>query len=118
MCGYNDSTERRRNELEPWQRTVDCGEIRTEHEGKTVTLNGWANTVRDHGDLVFIDLRDRTGLVQLRVDAATSGEELVHRASSARPEFVLSVTGVVKRRTPGMENPKLPTGEVEVDIQR
>lgn len=103
--------------MESWQRTADCGALRVEQIGQTVTLNGWANSVRDHGDLVFIDLRDRTGLVQLRVDAARSGD-LVHRASTVRSEYVLSVTGVVQRRAPGMENPKLATGEVEVDIQQ
>jgi len=103
--------------LESWQRTADCGALRAEHIGQTVTLNGWANSVRDHGDLVFIDLRDRTGVVQLRVDAARAGD-LVHVASTVRPEYVLSVTGVVHHRAPGMENPKLATGEVEVDIQK
>src|SRR5437764_6975681 len=80
--------------LESWQRTIDCGVLRAEHIGKTVTLNGWANTVRDHGNLVFIDLRDRTGLVQVRADAARSGD-LVHDASAVRPEYVISVTGEV-----------------------
>jgi aspartyl-tRNA synthetase len=101
--------------LESWQRTIYCGTLRPEHIGQTVTLNGWVNSVRDHGDLVFIDLRDRTGIVQVRVDAAQS-EELVHLAASVRPEYVLSVTGEVRRRAPGMENPKLETGEVEVHI--
>ncbi len=103
--------------MEPWQRTHECGSLRTEHIGQTVTLNGWANSVRDHGDLVFIDLRDRTGLVQLRADAARSGD-LVHEAAAVKPEFVLSVTGVVRHRAPGMENPKLETGEIEVDLLR
>jgi aspartyl-tRNA synthetase len=101
--------------LESWQRTNDCGSLRTEHVGQTVTLNGWANSIRDHGDLVFIDLRDRTGLVQLRADASRSGD-LVHEAAAVKPEFVLSVTGVVRHRAPGMENPKLETGEIEVDL--
>lgn len=104
--------------MESWQRTVGCGEVVEEMVGRTVTLNGWANKYRDHGDLVFIDLRDRTGLVQLRVDTATCGAELVELASSVRPEFVLSVSGVVKHRAPGMENPKLATGAFEVDIQQ
>ncbi len=103
--------------MEPWQRTTPCGALRAEHIGQTVTLNGWANSVRDHGDLVFIDLRDRSGLVQVRADAARSGD-LVHDASAVKPEFVLSVTGEVRRRAPGMENPKLETGEIEVDITR
>lgn len=103
--------------MEPWQRTMTCGAPRVEHIGQTVTLNGWANSVRDHGDLVFIDLRDRTGIVQVRADAARSGS-VVHQAAAVKPEYVLSVTGEVRRRAPGMENPKLETGEVEVDITR
>ena len=103
--------------MEVWQRSANCGSLRAEHIGSTVTLNGWAHSVRDHGDLVFIDLRDRTGLLQVRADAANSGE-LVHEASTVKPEFVLSVTGVVKARAEGMTNPKIPTGEVEVDIHR
>ncbi len=100
-----------------WQRTEYCGTLRTDHIGRTVTLNGWVNSVRDHGDLVFIDLRDRTGLVQTRADVGESGTEIVELASSVRPEYVLSITGEVRRRAPGNENPKLATGEVEVEIR-
>ncbi len=85
--------------------------------GQVITLNGWAQSIRDHGDLVFIDLRDRTGIVQLRADAAESGE-MVHAAAAVKPEFVLSVTGEVRRRAAGMENPKLATGDVEIEITR
>jgi len=74
------------------------------------------NSVRDHGDLVFIDLRDRTGIVQVRADASESAE-MVRLASSVRPEYSISVTGEVRRRMEGMENPNLATGEVEVHIQ-
>ena len=101
--------------MESWQRTVDCGALTAANIGQTVTLNGWANSVRDHGDLVFIDLRDRTGLIQVRADASES-TELTRTASTVRPEFVLAVTGEVRRRIEGMENPKLPTGEIEVFI--
>lgn len=72
--------------------------------------------MRDHGDLVFIDLRDRTGIVQVRADASESAE-MVRLASSVRPEYSISVTGEVRRRMEGMENPNLATGEVEVHIQ-
>ncbi len=106
-----------RASLETWQRTIDCGAPRPEHIDQVVTVNGWVNTVRDHGDLVFIDLRDRTGIVQLRADAARSGE-IVHPAAAVRPEFVLSVTGVVHARAPKDVNPNRPTGEVEIEIQR
>ena len=103
--------------METWQRTIRCGELRAEHVGQIVTLNGWAHSVRDHGDLVFIDLRDRTGLIQLRADESESGE-ITHQAAAIKPEYVLSITGEVRHRTPGMENPKIATGEVEVEIQR
>jgi aspartyl-tRNA synthetase len=103
--------------MESWQRTIACGLLNTEHVGQSVTLNGWVNTVRDHGDLVFIDLRDRTGMVQLRMDAARS-RELVDAAAAVRPEYVLSITGSVQPRMPGMENPKLATGAIEVDVHR
>ena len=102
--------------MESWQRTIFCGAPRAEHIGRIVTLNGWVNSVRDHGDLVFIDLRDRTGIVQVRADASESAE-MVRLASSVRPEYSISVTGEVRRRMEGMENPNLATGEVEVHIQ-
>ncbi len=101
--------------MEPWQRTVTCGKLRSEHIGTTVTLNGWANSVRNHGGVVFIDMRDRTGLVQVRTDSASS-DALVEIAASVRPEFVISVTGNVIPRAEGMENPKMETGAVEVNI--
>jgi aspartyl-tRNA synthetase len=103
--------------LESWQRTIGCGELRASNEGEVVTVNGWAHSVRSHGGLVFIDMRDRTGLVQVRTDSATS-QTFVDLADSVRPEFVLSVTGRVTKRGAGNENPNLPTGEVEVDIDR
>src|SRR5690348_12953588 len=71
--------------LEAWQRTIGCGEIGVANIGQKVTLNGWVNKYRDHGDLVFIDLRDRTGLIQLRADASESGD-LLHEAAAVRPE--------------------------------
>jgi aspartyl-tRNA synthetase len=85
--------------------------------GETVTLNGWANNVRRHGGLVFIDLRDRTGLVQVRTDDSTS-PDLVALAESVKPEFVVSITGHVKLRDVKNINPDLPTGTLEVDIER
>ena len=78
-----------------------------------VTLNGWVHRQRDFGDLVFIDLRDRTGLVQVVVDK-TDVPELVAPANSVRSEFVLSVRGIVRQRRAGSENPNLATGEIEV----
>ncbi len=96
-----------------WKRTVFCGELRLAHENQEVTLNGWAHRQRDFGDLVFIDLRDRTGLVQVVVDASAH-PELVPTANGVRSEFVLSIRGVVRKRRPGTENPNLETGEIEI----
>ena len=101
----------------PWQRSIDNGALRAEHVGQEVTVNGWAHSVRDHGGVVFIDLRDRTGLVQVVVDPTrVPGSEQAHaEAQKVRSEFCLTVTGRVARRLDGMENPKLATGEVEIE---
>lgn len=92
------------------QRTVWCGEVRPSHVGHEVTLNGWAHRVRDLGGLLFIDFRDRTGLVQLMIDPETQGKPDI------KPETCLSVTGRVELRDPSNVNPKMPTGEVEVTV--
>ena len=94
-----------------------CGELRKEHDGQTVTLAGWAHRRRDHGGLIFIDLRDRFGLTQIVFNPAVSAD--AHAvATSVRSEFVLRVTGKVERRPPDQENPALATGDVEVLVQR
>ena len=96
-----------------WKRTVNCGALTAANVDNEVTLNGWVHRQRDFGDLVFIDLRDRTGLVQVVVDK-TDVPELVALANSVRSEFVLSIQGIVRRRRAGSENPNLATGEIEV----
>ncbi len=100
-----------------WQRSIESGAVRPEHVGQVVTVNGWAYSVRDHGGVVFIDLRDRTGLVQVVVDPSrVPGSEQAHReAQKVRSEFCLAVTGRVVRRLEGMENPKIATGAVEIE---
>lgn len=98
-----------------WQRTHQCGQLRAAYIGVSVTLNGWVHALRDHGDLVFVDLRDRSGLVQLRADASTS-EDVLAALANVKPEYVLSVQGRVRRRAEGMENPRLDTGEVEIAV--
>ena len=98
-----------------WRRSHTCGELRAAHVGQTVTLMGWAFRRRDHGGLIFVDLRDREGLTQCVFNPATSGEAHAG-AQEVRAEFVLAVVGTVQRRPPGTENPKLPTGEVEVQV--
>lgn len=93
------------------QRTHHCGDLRAEHVGTQVTLNGWAHRVRDLGGLFFVDLRDRTGLVQLFLDPAT-----FPTAASIRPETCLSVSGEVRVRAEGTKNAKLATGDVELIV--
>lgn len=96
-----------------WKRTVNCGVLTTANVDEEVTLNGWVHRQRDFGDLVFIDLRDRTGLVQVVIDK-TDVPELVALANSARSEYVLSIQGKVRQRRPGSENENLKTGQIEV----
>jgi aspartyl-tRNA synthetase len=90
-----------------------CGDLRPADVGRRVLLAGWLHRRRDHGGVTFIDLRDRSGLVQVVANPETAPE--AHRAlAEARPEWVLKVEGEVRRRPAGMENPALATGEVEV----
>jgi aspartyl-tRNA synthetase len=94
-------------------RTRWCGELRAEDVGSSVVINGWVQRSRDHGGLIFIDLRDRTGVVQVVCNPATDPE--AHKvADSARAEYVLAVRGDVCLRPEGTENPNLATGQVEV----
>ena len=103
--------------LANWKRTVNCGAVSTSDIGSEVILNGWVHRQRDFGDLVFIDLRDRTGLVQIVVDAKDA-PALVATANSLKSEYVLSVSGTVRKRREGTENNALKTGEVEVAATR
>ena len=96
-------------------KTHDCGEIRAEHVGENVELAGWVNRRRDHGGLTFIDLRDRSGVVQTVSNPEI--EQAVHTtAEQVRSEWVLRIVGKVRMRPEGMQNPALPTGAVEVEI--
>jgi aspartyl-tRNA synthetase len=101
--------------LGDWRRTHTCGALRAADAGRAVTLMGWAHRRRDHGGLIFVDLRDRTGLVQCVIDPTTSADAHA-KAEAIRHEFVLAVRGQVARRPAGTENVKLPTGEVEVHV--
>jgi aspartyl-tRNA synthetase len=96
-------------------RTLYCGELRAEHVDQTVTLCGWAHRRRDHGGVIFIDLRDREGLAQ--VVCNPERQEAFRAAERVRGEFVLRVSGKVRRRPAGTVNSELPTGEVEVVAQ-
>jgi aspartyl-tRNA synthetase len=98
-----------------WRRTHSCGALRGEHVGQQVTLMGWAFRRRDHGGLVFVDLRDREGLTQCLFDPSKAGNAHA-KAEAVRSEFVLAVRGTVTSRPAGTENPKLATGAVEVQV--
>jgi len=95
------------------KRTHGCGELTASHIGQTVTLCGWLHRRRDHGGLTFFDLRDRSGLAQVVLNAKTDAA-LHQQAKGFGPEYVLRVSGTVRARPKGTENPKLPSGMVEV----
>ncbi len=94
-------------------RSHTCGELRASNIGEQVTLAGWVHRRRDHGGVVFFDLRDRYGLVQITINP-DSGPEILESVAAVRMEWVLQITGEVRQRPSGMENPKMATGAVEV----
>ncbi|HEV7386495.1 MAG TPA: amino acid--tRNA ligase-related protein, partial [Phenylobacterium sp.] len=95
-------------------RTHTCGALRAADTGKEVRLSGWIHRKRDHGGLMFVDLRDHYGLTQLVLDPETPGFNLVERL---RAESVIRVDGEVVARSPETVNPTLPTGEVEIRVR-
>ena len=97
------------------RRSCGCGKVTENDCGKELTLAGWVNTRRDHGGLIFIDLRDRSGIVQL-VLSPQYGEEAFHKAEGVRSEYVLAVKGKVRERSADTVNPKMKTGKVEVVV--
>jgi len=100
---------------QPEKRTHYCGELRARDEGQPVVLTGWVQRVRDIGSLAFVDLRDRSGLVQLVADQETPS--LLEEAKKLKSEYVIQVKGVVRLRQGEAINRQLPTGEVEVKIE-
>lgn len=94
-------------------RTYYCGELRTEQIGETVTLCGWVDRRRDHGGVIFLDLRDRSGIVQIVSDPQRTSDSY-QDAEALRNEYVVRITGRVTARPEDSLNPKLPTGEVEI----
>ena len=96
--------------------THSCGELTAEHIGQEVTLTGWVAKRRDHGGLIFIDLRDREGITQCTFDPDSSGQAFAE-AERVRPEWSVKITGLVRQRPEGTENPNMLTGQVEVLAQ-
>ncbi len=94
-------------------RTTSCNSLRTEHIGQSVTLAGWINSRRDHGGVIFVDLRDREGLTQV-VFRPEEFAQVSEQSHGLRPEDVISITGKVSQRLPGTENARLETGSIEV----
>lgn len=101
--------------LKELKRTHRCGSLRKEHVGLNVVLMGWVNGRRDHGGLVFVDLRDRDGFVQIVLNPNNEAMKCAHEV---RGEYVVAVQGVVRARPQGMVNNKINTGEVEVEVSR
>ena len=99
------------------KRTHYCGDVRTEDTGKEIVLMGWAHRRRDHGGVIFVDLRDRSGLVQI-VFNPESAPEAHKEAHRIRSEYVLAAKGKVNLRPQGMKNPDLKTGGVEIMIDQ
>lgn len=96
-------------------RSCGCGRVTEKDCGKELTLAGWVNTRRDHGGLIFIDLRDRSGIVQV-VMSPQYGEDAFHKAEDVRSEYVLTIRGIVRERSPETVNPKMQTGKIEVVV--
>lgn len=103
------------DKLAGWKRTDYCGDLRLRQVGRTATLFGWVHKVRDIGNLVFIDLRDRQGIVQIVVGSEDGA--LLQIAKTLKMEYVVGVKGVVKPRDETMRNPQLLTGEIEIQAQ-
>ena len=96
-------------------RTHYCTEVTEENIGQRVEVAGWVNSRRDHGGLIFIDLRDKGGIVQLVCDPADD-KAAWETANKVRDEFVLIASGIVRARGEGLENPKLITGKIEIVV--
>jgi aspartyl-tRNA synthetase len=104
--------------LKHLKRTHTCGELRKEDAGKTVILNGWVHKWRNHGGLLFIDLRDRYGVTQIVFKPDLLDKKTMNEASHLRAEYVISTEGEVNPRPEGMANPDMDTGEIEVVVDK
>jgi aspartyl-tRNA synthetase len=96
-------------------KTHNCGELRAEHAGQQVTLAGWVHRWREHGGLIFWDVRDRWGITQVTINQETAPDAHA-KAKEVRSEWVVQITGTVIKRPDGMDNPDLATGEIEVEV--
>ena len=101
--------------LKDWKRTSLCGNITEGDIGKEMTLMGWVDTRRDLGALIFVDLRDRSGIMQVVFDESTFGD--FAKAESLRSEYVLAVRGKIVKRSEDTINEKLPTGTIELKVE-
>ena len=99
------------------KRTNNCGELRKTDVGSDIVLAGWVSRRRDHGGLIFVDMRDRSGLAQIVFDEAAMGKDAFAEAESLRSEFVIEVKGKVRARSDETINPKMETGEIEVVVK-
>ena len=97
-----------------WKREEMCGLVSQAQVGQTMTVMGWVDTRRDLGGLVFVDLRDRTGVMQCVFDQADFSEEQFAKVESIRSEFVLAIRGKVTKRSEDTVNPKIATGTIEI----
>ncbi|NPA12563.1 MAG: aspartate--tRNA ligase [Aquificae bacterium] len=104
--------------LGEFKRDFYCGDLTEANIGEEVRLVGWADSVRDHGGVIFINLRDREGIVQIVIDPSKSPKEAYEKAKKVRSEYVLAVRGRVNKRPEGTENPKLKTGNIEVEVDQ
>jgi len=102
--------------LEGWKRTHTCGDLNADYDGQAVILMGWVHRRRDHGGLIFIDLRDRYGITQI-VFGGQNAADSNQKSKELRSEFVIAVKGTVRKRPEGMINPNLSTGAIEVSVQ-
>ncbi|MCK5017760.1 MAG: aspartate--tRNA ligase, partial [Candidatus Peribacteraceae bacterium] len=97
-------------------RTHTCGDLNTKFADKNITLCGWVHRRRDHGGLIFIDLRDRYGFTQVVIDP--SNKDVFALAETVRPEWVLKIEGKVRNRVDGAQRKENPTGEIEVLVEK
>lgn len=102
------------DQLRDFKRDYYCGDLNESNIGEEVRLLGWVDTVRDHGGVLFINLRDREGIVQVVFDPSKISEELYNKAKKLKSEYVIGVRGRVGKRPVGTENPKMKTGNIEV----